>query len=567
MKNYTVYQGHSPELSSLSPLLQILLSRRGIKDLDIAERFLNPSYERDVHDPFLMKGMEEAVQRILLGISRGERIAVYSDYDADGIPGAVILSDFFKRIKYENFSVYIPHRGDEGYGVHLQAIKSLKKEKVSVIITIDCGTNDAEALTLAKKNGIDVIVADHHLPSHALPPAFAILNTKQDGCSYPEKMLCGAGTVFKLIQGLFLKNNFSLPKGIEKWSLDMVALATLSDVVPLIGENRAFARYGLTVLRRSPRPGLRALLRKIKLSQAHLSEEDVTFMLTPRINAASRMGNPYDAFTLLSTTDELVAQGQADLLHDLNEKRKGVVAVTVKEINERMKHETLKRKIIVMGSPSWKPSLLGLVATKISEEENVPVFLWGREENEIIRGSCRSDGNINVVVLMDSTKNVFTRFGGHRLAGGFTVSADGIHIIESELLKAHAALSEESLSKPTPIIDARLLLGDIDWGLYKMIDLLSPFGLENPKPLFLFENVHIEEVKHFGKKEKVHLSLSLSDGKGKQISGISFFTSLDDLSFPPLSGMRANVVGHVEKSVFRGFPELRLRIVDVLPIS
>ena len=247
----------------------------------------------------------------------------------------------------------------------------------------------------AEKHGIDVIITDHHIPGKKLPKAFAIINPKQDGCQYPEKMLCGAGVVFKLIQTLIKSGKFEWKEGQEKWMLDMVGLATLSDMVPLLGENRIFAYYGMKVLQKSPRSGLQKLFSLLKINQNTVTEDDIAFMITPRINAASRMGIPLDAFKLLSTTDEAEAGVLAEHLNNKNDERKGLVASMVKEIKKKIKEryedtDIEMHRVIVLGNPEWKPSLLGLVASSFSDEHDRPVFLWGREggdDSSIIKGN------------------------------------------------------------------------------------------------------------------------------------------------------------------------------------
>src|SRR3989344_2828197 len=285
-------------------LLRTLLEKRSITDSAQAEIFLNPDYERDLHDPFLMKDMERACVRIFEAIDNGEKIMIYADYDCDGIPGAVILNDLFKKIS-ENFSaqggpafgweVYIPQRNSEGYGLNLEAIKPFKEKEVKLIITVDLGITAVEEVAQAEADGMDVIITDHHLPHAILPNAYAILNPKVD--DYPEKMLCGAAVAFKLAQGFIKKYGeyFKIKEGAEKWMLDMAGLATLSDMVPLTGENRALAYFGMKVLRKSPRPGLQKLLAHMNIEQKYLSEDDLGFMVTPRLNAASRMDDPMRA--------------------------------------------------------------------------------------------------------------------------------------------------------------------------------------------------------------------------------------------------------------------------------
>ncbi|MEK7179993.1 MAG: single-stranded-DNA-specific exonuclease RecJ [Patescibacteria group bacterium] len=554
----------SDELNDLDPLLHTLLVNRGIKERHLADHFLSPNYDRDVYDPYLMKDMEKAVLRILKAIDQKEKIVIYSDYDADGIPGAVILHDFFKRIGYENMEVYIPNRHDEGYGVHTEAIEEFAARKVTLLITIDCGTTDVSPIALAQSLGIDVVVTDHHLSLHALPPAYAILNPKQEGCNYPEDMLCGAGIVFKLVQALFLKRDFGLTKGTEKWFLDMVSIATLSDIVPLTGENRALAHYGLTVLRKARRMGIQAMCQTINIFPAHLTEDDITFMITPRLNAASRMGNPKEAFLLLTATDKDQASELSSHLNTINNERKGIVAALIKDIRRSLAQKE-PEKIIVIGNPNWKPALLGLAASRIVEEYKRPVFIWGRAEGEFIKGSCRSDGLVDVSDLMTRAKEGFVKFGGHRLAGGFSVSHEEIHTLPKRLNDAYVLSLEGKTPEilPSIEIDTVLSLDEVNQKTFNLINSLSPFGMGNPKPLFLFEDVLLADVILFG-KGKEHLRFTLESSKGKKISAIGFFMTSEDLSVLPQKGAKINLVGTIEESRFAGKHEIRLRIVDTV---
>jgi single-stranded-DNA-specific exonuclease len=289
-------------------------------DENAAEIFLSPEYKRDLHDPFLMRDMERACVRLYEAIENNEKIIVYADYDCDGIPGAVILVDLLKEVKYKNYEVYIPQRNSEGYGLNFEAIQKFVASDVKLIITIDLGITAIDEVAEAGVNGIDVIITDHHLPrqslsdggsiSFDLPRAYAILNPKVD--DYPEKMLCGAGVMFKFVSGFLKKYGeyYKIKPGTEKWMLDMAGLATLSDMVPLLGENRAIAFFGMKVIRKSPRPGFQKLLNKMNIDQRTISPDDIGFMVTPRLNAASRMDDPMRAFDLLSTEDEVQDGGR-----------------------------------------------------------------------------------------------------------------------------------------------------------------------------------------------------------------------------------------------------------------
>ena len=524
-----------------------LLFSRGIGDAEEAEKFFNPDYESHAHDPFLLAGMDRAADRIISAVKNGEKICIYSDYDADGIPGAVILHDFFKKIGVKNlafsgrergkgvgetgvspsrntgrsplgtegflnkaypnsnlggFMNYIPHRRDEGFGLNLNAVNEIADGGAKLLITVDCGVADAEEIGEANRRGMEVIITDHHLPNGELPEAFAILNPKLKDSTYPFKELCGSAVAYKLVQAVLSRERFGMKEGMEKWLLDMVGLATLADMVPLTGENRMFAHYGLKVMRKSPRIGMQKLLAKLRINQRHITEDDIGFMIAPRINAASRMGLPDDAFNLLATDDEAVAGELAEHLDRINSERKGVVASMVKEIRkiiaERSEKETMK-KIVVIGNPMWKPALLGLAANSLVDDHDRPVFVWGREADGSFKGSCRSCGKVNMLELMKAVSpGVFADFGGHKMSGGFTVTDGKIHSLEDELLKALEKAGKES-APDADFVDAALSLERADWKTYSEIEKFAPFGVGNPKPVFLFENAEIAGVKKFGK--------------------------------------------------------------------
>ena len=543
-------------------LLRALLSKRGITDEESADRFLNPSYERDFHDPFLMHDMEKACVRLFEAIEADQKIVIYADYDCDGIPGAVILSDLFKKIGYTNYEVYIPQRNSEGYGLNLEAIKQFKEKKVKLLITIDLGITAVEEVAQAQVDGIDIIITDHHLPQEVLPKAYAILNPKTD--DYPEKMLCGAGVMFKFVQGFLKKyaEYFKVKDGAEKWMLDMAGLATLSDMVPLLGENRAIAYFGMKVLRKSPRPGLQKLLAKMKIVQKDLTEDDVGFMVTPRLNAASRMDNPMRAYELLSTTDEVEAGMLADHLSKINDERKDIVKGIMREDNKKFETREMN-EVIVVGNPSWRVGVLGLVAGKIMDEYNKPVFVWGKDENDLIKGSCRSPGTVSVVELMTATSESFIDCGGHELAGGFTVHNDKIHFLEKALSETFQKIRTEKEVIEINY-DVKTDLSAINMKNWKEIEKMAPFGLANSKPVFLFEGVKVENIKKFGKNGSgEHLEIAFSDANRKVAKGVSFFSGLDSFDVQLEVGKKVNLLATFDLSRFRGREELRLRIEDI----
>jgi single-stranded-DNA-specific exonuclease len=555
-------------LEAFDTLTRTLLWNRGIKNKKEADTFLNPDFDTQMHDPFLLLDMELAADRICSAIEKCEKIGIWSDYDADGIPGGALLHDFFRLIGFENFINYIPDRHNEGYGLNMEGIDELCAAGVKLMITVDCGIRDSDKIAHANKLGMEVIVTDHHEPAPEMPPAFAIINHKRIDSKYPEQVLCGSGVVWKLCEAILIKKRslevgdkpFDLAQGKEKWLLDLAGIATLSDMVPLTGENRVIAHFGLKVLRKTKRPGLLKLYSMLKMNKDSLTEDDIAFMITPRINAASRMGKPRDAFDLLTTLD--LGQGEAMALHlnGINNERKGVVAGIVKEAKHHIKvnlENKGEQSVIVVGNPSWRPSLLGLAANSIAEEYRRPVFMWGRGGEGEIKGSCRSDGQTDLVALMERAKFSFIEFGGHKFSGGFSVDDEKIHTLEDALIAASlgAVMAEEKY-----YADAELKIKDVNYGTADLISRLAPFGIGNAKPLFIFHNVIAEKVSRFG-KGKEHLEVVLRDG-GHTARAIGFFTTPETWGEALFQGRNTNLVASIEKSSFAGRNEVRLRIVD-----
>ncbi|MCC7500764.1 single-stranded-DNA-specific exonuclease RecJ [Candidatus Nomurabacteria bacterium] len=535
-------------------LLPHLMLSRGIA-LDAHESFLTPNFERDSHDPFLLPDMGVAVERIMAAKQSGEKVAVWSDYDCDGIPGGVLLTEFFRAIGIDT-THYIPDRHAEGYGLNNEGLATLAQAGVTLVVTVDLGTTDVEPIAFAKTKGIDVIITDHHLEPAQLPEALAIINPKLKTSQYPFDGLCGAGVAWKLAQAIQQKHKL-LGEGQEKWMLDLAALGTLSDMVPLVGENRMIAHYGLVVMRKMRRPGLSSLFRLLRIKSELLTEDDIGFMIAPRINAASRMGTPRTAAQLLGEQDKTIATGLAKELQALNDERKGLVAATVKEVNKRLAMG-VESSVIVMGSPSWRPGILGLVANNVAETYGKPVFLWGREGGELMRGSVRGAPGINVVELMAGARDVFEDFGGHTASGGFSLTQERVHELPMRLAAAYESIAQKGLAQNEVLIDRELDMAEVSFA-HRELKKLAPFGIGNQKPLFVVPRVTIGNAKMFGKAQE-HLDLRLTNGS-TSVSGISFFAKPSNFTKQISVGDTADVVGHVETD-WRGQP--RIRVVDVL---
>lgn len=553
------------ELVKYPPLTKRLLFNRGIVTAKEAEEFLSPVYERDVHDPFLMMNLEKGVDQIYTAIKADQKICIFADYDCDGIPGAVMWDDFFKKINFTNYQIYIPDRHKEGYGLGMESIKEIYEAGAKLLITLDLGITAVEEVLYAKTLGLPIIITDHHLPQEVLPDTL-IINPKQPGDTYPDNMLCGSGVALKVIQGFIKKYGaeFEIPVGFDKWLLDMAGLATLADMVPLRRENRAIAYFGLKVLRKTRRPGLLRLLRKVNVESQNLQEDDVTFSICPKLNAASRMDSPMRAFELLSAGDESSAVIHADHLIKINDERKLLVAHIMKSVKKTFSHESRSEKaVIVIGDPTWRVGVLGLVAGKIVDEFKRPAFVWGLEGGEVIKGSCRSDGTSNLVEMMSHLPpGSLLDFGGHAGAGGFSVSHEEIHFLEERLIEAHGKTKKIILDSEEKNFDDKLSLDEVNARTFMEIDRLAPFGVGNPKPVFMFQDIVIDEVKIFG-KAKDHLELSFRDSRGGRVKAISFFKKPEDYGDKIIVGGKISLLANIEKSIFGWKQEIRLRIVEI----
>lgn len=588
--NYTVKGSIGTQIlqRGMSVIQALILENRGIVNVDTHVR---PNYETDIHNPLSISSMEIAVTRILEALENSEKIAIYSDYDCDGIPGATVFSDFFKKIDYQDVVYYIPHRHKEGYGIHMKAIDSLYAQGVTLMITVDLGITNIEEIAYAESLNMNVIVTDHHLPHveskngfdvQILPKAYAVINTKKTGETYPEKMLCGCATAWKVVCALLVYTRIKkeegntnmwntkiadVSPGWEKWSLDMVGLSTIADMVPLLGENRTLAYFGLKVLRKSKRPGLKSLLKTANTKQEGLTEEDVGFTIGPRLNAASRMDTPELAFTLLSTVNPEEGYKTAKILQGLNTDRKESVSGIMKSVHKQIQVGDM-RDVIVIGSSEWSAGVLGLIASKVLDTYARPVFVWGKaEEENILKGSCRSDGSVSVVDMMLAVpKNIFLHTGGHEMAGGFTLFKEQVHTLEAQILEAYQKTKIKNYVQTKNIfIDCELPASFVHYKTVDEIDTLAPYGIGYQKPTFLFSNVEISSLRHFG-KENNHLEIEVS-AQGTPIKVYGYFMGAH--SYEKKVGVLEvgkiiSIVGNLERELYGSRRSVRVRIVDIL---
>ncbi|KND51477.1 MAG: single-stranded-DNA-specific exonuclease RecJ [Parcubacteria bacterium C7867-007] len=558
-----------------------LLSRRGIDSAEAAEAFLSPNYDAHIGDPFLILNMRHAAKRIADAVDAQERITVWSDYDCDGIPGGTIMHDFFKKAG-ANFTNYIPHRHLEGFGLNQIGIQKLADEGTTLIITVDCGIADVEHVAFAQSLGIDVIVTDHHLPrrnadgTEELPPAYAVVDPKQEGETNAYRDFCGGGLAWKLVCAVLakgFKGRDAIPIGWEKWLLDMAGLSTIADMVPLTGENRVIAKYGLLVMRKSPRIGLQKLCSVARVNQRYITEDDVGFMIAPRVNAASRMGDPRDAFELFTTSDESRADTLAKELEKTNRSRKASGAAVTRAAHERLERKKEENNgelppVIAMGDPDWRPGLLGLVANSLAEEYERPVFLWGREGSTTAKGSCRAGRKgVSVVELMTLAEDIFVEAGGHAASGGFTLKDDAVFTFEEHLCDAFRKISPISLANRVSMADYAISSADQLSTLLSRTEKLAPFGMDNPKPLFALQGCEVSQVSWFGKgEEHLRVRVTRDDGFNRtDIEAITFFARRDlGKDYERLEiGKPATLLGTLERDTYTRGQPVRMRLIAI----
>jgi single-stranded-DNA-specific exonuclease len=508
-----------------------------------------------------IKDIQKSIERIKKAIDDNEKIIIYADYDCDGIPGAVVLLDLFKELKVENnVHIYIPDRHDEGYGLSKLGIDTLEKKGVTLIITVDLGITAIAEVADARSRGIDIVLTDHHQPLAEYPSALAVVHPAKS--SYTNQDPCGAGVAFYLVCAFLQKyrEEFGIKEGWEKWLLDLVGFATLSDMVPLTGENRMLVAYGMMVMKKTRRLGLRTLFAEQRMDINSLIETDLTFTVAPRLNAASRMATPMLAFELLSTSHPSRALVLVKELEKINAERKLLVARIVKEAHKKLDTRELP-DIVVLGDLSWRPAVLGLVATKLQETYERSFFVWGESGDGVIKGSCRMLDEHHAAYLFQALpEGVLLHGGGHQAAGGFAVAKDKIHFLEEELNKAISSVNHQpEISNHSDAI--KVSLGIATTRHLQKLRALAPFGVGNPEPLFIFENVTIQSTKMFG-KNKEHLECEVMDATGLhaqagRATAFTFFVD-DEMKNQFVPGAMVSFLGTLEAG-WRGGVRVRIQ--------
>lgn len=532
----------------IRPEIAKLLQNRGIKSETEAKNFLIPEYE-SLADPFYLPDVKTAVQIIKKAVIEKEKIVVYGDYDVDGVAATALFCDFLG-ILGANFDWYIPSRQEEGYGLNSDAIKSISEGGAKLIITVDCGTTSFEQVELAKELGLKVVVTDHHAARNEqgkdiLPPADAVVNPKRAESKLHEE-LAGVGVVFYLIRALQPEFVDSLPKGAEKWFLDLVALGTICDVVPLTGDNRILAYFGLKVLAKTKRIGLRELAGVANFDLGVVSSYHVGFLIGPRLNAAGRLESASAASKLLMTKDEKEAKELAVTLNELNLERQEITERITKEAKDIIDGLDDNRNIYLLKNENWPAGVVGIVASRLVESYGKPVLVM-EESAEGLKGSARSVKGFSIVDALSKSSEFLEQYGGHAYAAGFKLKSEHFVLLENKLIEiAGKELKEDDLI-PILKIDGKLNPNHIDKELIAQLDQLAPFGQGNPKPIFDLEKVNVCDMRLVG-AQKNHLKIVV-EKDGSTISGMIF--NIDrELSFTV--GDKIDLACYLEENTFRG---------------
>ncbi len=572
LKKWVLKEPVSLELKKQFPempgvILQLLVNR-GLTTQKQIDGFLTPDYGQDVLDPFLFPDMDKAVARIYQAVANKEKIAIHGDYDADGVTSSALVADVLGKLGAD-FEVYIPHREKEGYGLFEKTIKYFVKQKIKLIITVDCAISNFAEIEFANQKGIDVIVTDHHAEPMKLPPAYAIINPKVKSCNYPFYDLAGVGVAYKLAQAIISRDKKGIfPAGYEKWLLDLVAIGTVTDVMPLLGENRTLVKYGLIVLNKTKRIGLKLLAQKSGIWPVTESElmnsENIGYVLGPRLNAAGRMDHANGAYELLKTDDQLEAEKLADALEKNNKKRQGVTEKIMTDIKKEV-IDIDKQLIILSEGNNWPLGIIGLAAGKIKDEYNRPILIITKTLTKIA-GSGRSIPEFNMIAALDKVADCFKVYGGHPGAAGFTMkSRKFIADFKKRITEiAESELKGQDLS-PKLEIEGELDLKDLTWELFEQIEKFEPFGTGNPKPVFLVKNLRVENIRTVGSDNK-HLKLFLKhDNMVKSFEAIGFGMGnlINEVKYEDL----VDVVCEVNLNEFNGTRKLELRLVDIKKVK
>lgn len=539
----------------VSPLIAALLIARGYETADRAHKFLNPSYD-DLHEPFLLKGMREAVARIFKAIENREKILVWGDYDVDGTTGTVLLRKTLKILGAET-AFHVPNRFTEGYGINIPALEQAKADGCKLAISVDCGIRGFEPVAWARDNGLDFIVTDHHLsdPERGNPDAYAVVNPNQPDCTYPDKHLAGVGVAFKLAHALLRERQ---KENLVPSFLKIAAIGTIADIMQLTGENRAIVALGLRDLPNTRNYGLKALM-EVADCRSDMTSYHIGFRIAPRINAAGRMDVARHVVELFEAEDFGEARRLAGILDSRNRERQQVQ----QQITELALLETASvtgKKFVVVAGEGWHRGVIGLAASRIAERLHRPTIVLSMEDG-YAHGSARSIANYHLLNALESCPELFEQFGGHAAAAGMKIKCENLEALRDALDRyAETSLNDELL-QPELRIDARVAPATLDLKLVRELAMLEPFGAGNPKPVLVTKGLYVRDEPHIMKDK--HLKLWLDDGNGRRFEVVWWDGVERSLGRTLTPGSRIEIAYTAEANIWQSLARLQLVVEDI----
>ena len=541
------------EKYKLNDLLATILVNRGIDNEEKIRQFLEPT-RQDFYDPYLMKDMEIAVERIVKAIENQEKVIIYGDYDVDGITSTTVLKKFLKDLGLE-VSYYIPNRLNEGYGLNNKAIEKIVNEGYSLMITVDCGISAIEEIDYANSLGLETIVTDHHEPGEVLPKALAVVDNKRKDSTYPFRDLAGVGVAFKLTQALGMK--LELKEEAYLKYLDIVCVGTISDIVPLVDENRVITKLGLLLVRQTKNMGLKSIINSSGYNK--IDSNTISFGVAPRINACGRMGKAEEALELLLSTDIYEVNELTKKLNEHNRERQEIEKSIYESAVEKIEKNHLdENRTIVVGGEDWHHGVIGIVSSKITDMYFKPSILLSFEENGTGKGSGRSIPGFDLHQALTKCQDTLEKFGGHSMAVGVTIKKENLEKFREEFEKVAA---EEKTENIVPIlnVDSKIDLNSVDKDVIESLKALEPFGEANKMPIFAFKNLRIDSIRALS--EGKHLKLTLKEDN-IIINAIGF--NMGELAEEYRIGDKIDVAGVLEINTFNGVDNLQINIKDVM---
>jgi single-stranded-DNA-specific exonuclease len=539
----------------LNPVLARLLVQRNIRTFEEARIFFRPSLDH-LHDPFLMKDMDKAVDRINAAMMHNEKIVIYGDYDVDGTTSVALMYSFLKK-HYPNIDYYIPDRYKEGYGISQAGIDWAKQQQCSLIIALDCGIKSIDKIAYATSIGIDFIICDHHLPGDEIPAAVAVLDPKRTDCTYPYKELSGCGIGFKLLQAYCNSHQISFDELTPY--LDLVVVSIASDIVPITGENRTLAYFGLKQLNESPREGLKALL-ETAVSRKEISVSDIVFIIGPRINAAGRIDDAKNAVRLLLSETQFTAGSNAELLNQKNTERRQFDMDITKEALAILQDDIYdQRKSTVIYREHWHKGVIGIVASRLTEVHYKPTIVL-TQSNGVAAGSARSIAGFDIYSAIKECGDLLEQFGGHMYAAGLTLKLENVDKFIKRFEEVVSATIDENLLTPEIVVDDEIQLKDITPSFYNILKQFAPFGPGNMKPVFVTRN--LTDTGYSRVVGNDHLKISLKDKDNYSGNGIAFgMAHFEEL----VRDEPVDIVYTIEENEWRNVVRIDLMIKDIKP--